>query len=232
MPRSKILLAEDDVTIADVVCRYLEHDGHDVDHVADGPTALNRALSSSPDLVVLDIMMPGMDGLEVCRRMRRSVTTPVILLTALGAESERVAGLEVGADDYVTKPFSPRELSLRVQAVLRRSHGLAGTRQVGVLHDGDLTLDLGARQAILGNGELLLTSREFDLLAFFLTNPNQVFSRKDLLASVWGWTVGDESTVTVHVRRLRGKLEDDAAVPRRVLTVWGSGYRYRPADPT
>jgi DNA-binding response OmpR family regulator len=232
VPRSKVLLAEDDPTIADVVCRYLAHDGHDVEHVVDGPTALNRALSGNPDLVVLDIMMPGMDGLEVCRRMRRSVTTPVILLTALGAESDRVAGLEIGADDYVTKPFSPRELSLRVQAVLRRARGSAGTRQVGVLRDGDLTLDLGARQAVLAGEEVLLTTREFDLLAFFLTNPGQVFSRKELLATVWGWTVGDESTVTVHVRRIRGKLEGDAAIPKRVLTVWGSGYRYEPADQT
>ena len=180
----------------------------------DGPTALNRALSGNPDLVVLDIMMPGMDGLEVCRRMRRSITTPVILLTALGAESDRVAGLEIGADDYVTKPFSPRELTLRVQAVLRRARGSAGTRQVGVLRDGDLTLDLGARQAVLAGEDVLLTTREFDLLAFFLTNPGQVFSRKELLATVWGWTVGDESTVTVHVRRLRGKARGRRARSR------------------
>jgi DNA-binding response OmpR family regulator len=227
--RSKILLAEDDPTIAEVVCRYLEHDGHDVDHVVDGPTALNRALSGNPDLVVLDIMLPGMDGLEVCRRMRRTMTTPVVLLTALGAESDRIAGLEIGADDYVTKPFSPRELTLRIQAVLRRSRGSASARQAGVLRDGDLVLDLGARQAVLAGKIVLLTTREFDLLAFFLSNPSQAYSRKELLATVWGWTVGDESTVTVHVRRLRGKIEHDAAVPQRVLTVWGSGYRYQPA---
>jgi DNA-binding response OmpR family regulator len=226
--RSKILLAAPDPTIADVVCRYLEHEGHEVDHVLDGTTALNRALSASPDLVVLDIMLPGMDGLEVCRRMRRTTTTPVVLLTALGAQSDRIAGLEIGADDYVTKPFSPRELTLRIQGVLRRSRGSAGARQVGVLRDGDLVLDLGARQAVLDGTEVLLTTREFDLLAFFLSNPSQAFSRKELLATVWGWTVGDESTVTVHVRRLRGKIEQDAAIPKRVLTVWGSGYRYQP----
>jgi DNA-binding response OmpR family regulator len=230
--RTKILVAEDDPTIADVVCRYLVHDGHDVEQVSDGPTALNCALSGSPDLVVLDVMLPGMDGFEVCRRMRRSVTTPVVLLTALGAESDRITGLEIGADDYLTKPFSPRELTLRVQAVLRRARGSAGARQVGVQRDGDLTVDLGARQAVRDGTELVLTTREFDLLAFFLSNPGQVFSRKELLSSVWGWTVGDESTVTVHVRRLRAKLEEDPADPRRVLTVWGSGYRYQPQAST
>lgn len=228
MARTRILVVEDDPIIADVVCRYLVHDGHDVEHVLDGPTALNRALSGDLDLVVLDIMLPGLDGLEVCRRIRGSVTTPVILLTALGSEADRVAGLELGADDYLTKPFSPRELVLRVQAVLRRVRGSAGVGQVGVLRDGCLSVDLGARQAVLGGDPLVLTTREFDLLAFFLSNPAQVFSRKELLSSVWGWTVGDESTVTVHVRRLRGKLEDDAAMPKRVLTVWGSGYRYQP----
>ena len=227
MARTKILVAEDDPTIADVVCRYLVHDGHDVEQVDDGTTALNRALSGNPDLVVLDVMLPGMDGFEVCRRVRQSVTTPVVLLTALGAESDRITGLEIGADDYLTKPFSPRELTLRVQAVLRRARGSAGARQVGVQRDGDLTVDLGARQAARDGTELVLTTREFDLLAFFLSNPGQVFSRKELLSSVWGWTVGDESTVTVHVRRLRAKLEDDPADPRRVLTVWGSGYRYQ-----
>jgi DNA-binding response OmpR family regulator len=228
--RTKILVAEDDPTIAEVVCRYLVHDGHDVEHVGDGPTALNRAVSGRPDLVILDIMLPGMDGLEVCRRLRRSATTPVVLLTALGSEDDRVNGLEIGADDYVSKPFSPRELTLRVQAVLRRARGSAGARQVGVQRDGDLTVDLGARHATRAGDQLELTTREFDLLAFFLSNPGQVFSRKELLSNVWGWTVGDESTVTVHVRRLRGKLEDDPADPRRVLTVWGSGYRYQPQD--
>ena len=176
MARTKILVAEDDPTIADVVCRYLVHDGHDVEQVSDGTTALNRALSGSPDLVVLDVMLPGMDGFEVCRRMRRSVTTPVVLLTALGAESDRITGLEIGADDYLTKPFSPRELTLRVQAVLRRARGSAGARQVGVQRDGDLTVDLGARQAVRDGTELVLTTREFDLLAFFLSNPGQVAS--------------------------------------------------------
>jgi len=226
--RSRILVAEDNPTISEVVARYLEHDGHEVECVADGVTALNRARSGSPDLVVLDIMLPGLDGLEVCRRLRRSVTVPVVLLTALGSESDRVAGLELGADDYVTKPFSPRELTLRVRAVLRRAAGPVGGRQTGSLQDGDLSLDLGARVATRAGEPLLLTTREFDLLAFLMANPGLVFGRQELLARVWEWDFGDESTVTVHVRRLRAKVEDDPASPGRIVTVWGTGYRYQP----
>lgn len=229
MPRTRILLAEDDATIAEVVSRYLVRDGHVVDHVEDGPTALHRALSTHPDLVVLDVMLPGMDGLEVCRRLRRSVSTPVVLLTALGSESERIVGLETGADDYVTKPFSPRELTLRIQAVLRRARGSTGVGRSGTLCDDDIVLDLAAREVVRHGSPLTLTTREFDLLAFLLANPGRVFSRRDLLSSVWGWSVGDESTVTVHVRRLRGKIETDPAEPRRVVTVWGAGYRYQPS---
>ena len=226
--RSKILVAEDDPTIAEVVTRYLEHDGHEVDCVADGVTALNRALSTSPDLVVLDIMLPGLDGLEVCRRLRRAAQVPIVLLTALGSESDRVTGLSLGADDYVTKPFSPRELTLRVRAVLRRATGPVGPRQSGELQDDDVVLDLGARIAMRAGQPLLLTTREFDLLAFFMGNPGLVFGRQELLARVWEWDFGDESTVTVHVRRLRAKVEDDPAEPRRIMTVWGTGYRYQP----
>ena len=227
----RILLAEDDPVIAEVVARYLEHDGLAVDRVSDGPTALHRALATAPDLVVLDIMLPGMNGLEVCRRLRARTSIPVLLLTALGSEGDRVAGLEQGADDYLTKPFSPRELVLRVRAVLRRVGGVAGARSTGVLHDGDLRLDRGARKVTLGPQDLDLTTREFDLLAFLMDNPGLVHDRKTLLAQVWGWDFGDQSTVTVHVRRLRAKIEHDAADPRRILTVWGSGYRYQPLVP-
>ncbi len=224
--RSLILVAEDDPTIAEVVTRYLELDGHEVICVADGVTALNRALSDSPDLVLLDIMLPGLDGLEVCRRLRESTPVPVVLLTALGTESDRVAGLELGADDYVTKPFSPRELMLRVQAVLRRAQGPTAAHQQGVRRDGDLVLDLGARDATLAGAPLSLTGRELDLLAFLMSNPGVVFDRTQLLTKVWEWDFGDESTVTVHVRRLRTKIEVDPAAPKRIVTVWGSGYRY------
>ncbi len=229
--RPRILVAEDDPTISEVVARYLERDGNEVECVADGPTALNLAMATAPDLVVLDIMLPGLDGLEVCRRLRAATAIPVVLLTALGSESERVTGLEHGADDYLTKPFSPRELVLRVRAVLRRATGAAGPRAAGVLKDGELVVDRGARSAQLQGSELVLTTREFDLLAFLLDNPGIAFDRRSLLTKVWGWDFGDESTVTVHVRRLRSKIEADPAAPERIVTVWGTGYRYHPRVP-
>jgi DNA-binding response OmpR family regulator len=224
----RVLVVEDDPTVADVVSRYLTRDGHDVEWVADGVTALSRARAAMPDLVVLDVMLPGLDGLEVCRRLRLAAAVPVVMLTALGEETDRVVGLELGADDYITKPFSPRELVLRVRAVLRRGAvaPIGRNGASGVLHDGDLILDLSAHEASLGGGPLRLTMREFDLLAFFLRHPRQVFGRRLLLEQVWGWEFGDESTVTVHVRRLREKVEHDPSQPRRIVTVWGVGYRY------
>jgi len=222
---NRVLVAEDDTTVAEVVALYLQRDGHEVEWVADGVTALHRVGVISPDLVVLDIMLPGLDGFEVFRRIRERSPVPVVMLTALGGEADRVLGLELGADDYVTKPFSPRELALRVRSVLRRGAG-ALSPGGGVLRDGDLVVDLAARQATLAGAPLLLTAREFDLLAFLMRNPGQVFERRRLLEHVWGWSFGDLSTVTVHVRRLRAKVEDDPAAPRRIRTVWGVGYRY------
>jgi len=202
---TRVLVAEDDPTVAEVVAMYLRRDGHEVEWVADGVTALNRARSAPPDLVILDVLLPGLDG--------------------LGEETDRVAGLELGADDYVTKPFSPRELALRVRSVLRRAAGALAPGD-GVLRDGDLVVDLAAHQATLAGTLLRLTVREFDLLAFLMRNPRQVFAKRQLLEHVWGWAFGDVSTVTVHVRRLREKVEDDPVAPRRILTVWGVGYRY------
>jgi DNA-binding response OmpR family regulator len=171
-------------------------------------------------------MLPGIDGLEVCRRMRMAAPDlPVVMLTALGEEADRVLGLEIGADDYVTKPFSPRELVLRVQSVLRRSAPAAAT-PAEVLADGDLEVDAARRLVRLRGAEVALTVREFDLLVFLMRNPGRVFRRGQLLEEVWGWTFGDQSTVTVHMRRLREKVEDDPAAPRRIVTVWGVGYRY------
>jgi DNA-binding response OmpR family regulator len=227
---TRVLLAEDDPVVAEVVAAYLQRNGHEVEWVADGVTALNRARSMPPDLVILDVLLPGMDGLEVCRRIREQAPTPVVMLTALGEETDRVLGLELGADDYVTKPFSPRELALRVLSVLRRAAG-AFAPGGGVLRDGDLVVDLAAHQATLLGTPLRLTVREFDLLAFLVRNPGQVFSKRQLLEQVWGWEFGDVSTVTVHVRRLREKVEDDPVTPRRILTVWGVGYRYEAQGP-
>ena len=222
---TRVLVAEDDTTVAEVVTMYLQRDGHEVEWVADGVTALHRARSLPPDLVILDVLLPGLDGLEVCRRIRELAPTPVVMLTALGEETDRVLGLELGADDYVTKPFSPRELALRVRSVLRRAGGAFAPGD-GVLRDGDLVVDLAAHEATLAGTPLRLTVREFDLLAFLMRNPRQVFERRRLLEHVWGWSFGDLSTVTVHVRRLREKVEDDPVAPRRILTVWGVGYRY------
>jgi DNA-binding response OmpR family regulator len=221
-----ILVVDDDPTVSDVVRRYLERAGFEVRLAADGQAALASFARDRPDLVVLDLMLPGIDGLEVCRRLRTTAEeVPIIMLTALGEESDRVLGLRLGADDYVTKPFSPRELVLRVQSVLRRSVARPPA-PAETLADGALELDLARRVARLDGAELPLTVREFDLLAFLMRNPGRAFRRAELLEAVWGWTFGDQSTVTVHVRRLREKIERDPANPRRIVTVWGVGYRY------
>ncbi|MBQ1090395.1 response regulator transcription factor [Streptomyces sp. B93] len=221
---ARVLVVDDDPTVAEVVSGYLDRAGYVVDLAVDGPDALARASAHWPDLVVLDLMLPGMDGLEVCRRMRGRGPVPVIMLTARGDEDDRILGLEVGADDYVTKPFSPRELVLRVGSVLRRARP-AG-QPSDTLSRAGLTVDPAARRALKGGTELSLTTREFDLLAFFLRHPGRAFSREELMSEVWGWDFGDLSTVTVHVRRLRGKVEDDPARPRFIQTVWGVGYRF------
>jgi DNA-binding response OmpR family regulator len=218
-----VLVVEDDPTVAEIVAGYLDRAGYAVDRAEDGPAALARAAERWPDLVVLDLMLPGMDGLEVCRRMRDQGPVPVIMLTARGDEDDRILGLEVGADDYVTKPFSPRELVLRVESVLRRTRPRAETHP---LRSAGLAIDPAARRATKNGAELALTLREFDLLAFLLRNPGRAYSREDLMREVWGWDFGDLSTVTVHVRRLRGKIEDDPARPRLIQTVWGVGYRF------
>jgi DNA-binding response OmpR family regulator len=224
------LVVDDDVTVSDVVRRYLEQAGFQVRLAADGAAGLAAAAAQQPDLVVLDLMMPGIDGLEVCRRLRRQLPDlPVVMLTALGEEADRVLGLEVGADDYVTKPFSPRELVLRIHSVLRRTAGPAANPAVAEkLIDAQLTVDTARRIAELAGVPLSLTVREFDLLVFLMRHPARAWSRADLLDKVWGWQFGDQSTVTVHVRRLREKIEKDPAEPDRIRTVWGVGYRYDP----
>jgi DNA-binding response OmpR family regulator len=222
----RVLVVDDDPTVSDVVRRYLERAEFEVTLAADGPAALRAFAARRPDLVVLDLMLPGISGLDVCRRLREQAGTdvPIVMLTALGEESDRVLGLELGADDYITKPFSPRELVLRVQSVLRRATPRPPAAEV--LTDGDLVVDVARRTARLAGAELALTVREFDLLVFLLRQPGRAFRRAELLEAVWGWTFGDQSTVTVHVRRLREKIEADPAEPRRIVTVWGVGYRY------
>jgi two-component system response regulator ResD len=221
---SSVLVVDDDETVAQVVVSYLERAGHQVEHVADGAAALKAIDANPPDLLVLDLMLPEIDGLEVCRRVRRShPDLPVIMLTALGEAEDRIAGLEVGADDYVTKPFSPRELVLRIDSVLRRS--TAARQPARLLRAGAITVDRAARRATRAGVELALTVRELELLAYLLEHPGVAFNRDELMREVWGWTFGDQSTVTVHVRRLREKVEDDPTNPTLIKTVWGVGYR-------
>jgi DNA-binding response OmpR family regulator len=224
---TRILVVEDDRTVAEVVTRYLEREGFVVESVGDGNEALARADAQLPDLVVLDIMLPGLDGLEVCRRLRSRAPIPVVMLTARGSEEDRVLGLELGADDYVSKPFSPRELTARVKAVLRRAGSPLGeVDSAGTVEYDGLQIDFGAREARVRGELATLTAREFELLAFLVRRPRQVFRRDELLEHVWGYTYGDTSTVTVHIRRLREKIEDDPSTPRRITTVWGVGYRF------
>ena len=227
---SRILVVDDDPTVAEVVAGYLERAGFAVERAGDGPEALRLAGGRWPDLVVLDLMLPGLDGLEVCRRLRAAGPVPVIMLTARGDEEDRITGLEVGADDYVTKPFSPRELVLRVESVLRRTRTVqaASAASRSVLRAGGLAVDVATRRATRDGRELALTLREFDLLAYFLERPGAAHTREDLMRRVWGWDFGDLSTVTVHVRRLRAKIEDDPARPQLIQTVWGVGYRFEP----
>ncbi len=228
----RVLLVEDDPTLAEVVRKYLERDGYEVSVEASGETGLDTALSWQPDLVVLDIMLPGMDGYEVCRRLRNSTPIPVVMLTARATEDDRVLGLELGADDYVTKPFSPRELAARVSAVLRRAagplaEGAAAPQGHTRLTAGSIAVDLHSREVTRQGTVLHLTAKEFDLLAHLMRHPRTAFSRKELMAAVWGWTYGDTATVTVHIRRLRTKVEPDPSDPVHLVTVAG-GYRFEP----
>ena len=230
---ARILVVDDDVNVSEVVARYLERDGFEVETVGDGREAVDRALADPPDLVVLDLMLPGIDGLEVCRRLRALAPVPVIMLTARGDEADRVIGLELGADDYIAKPFSPKELVARVRAVLRRATGPLAAPPGGAVcfDDGELHVDVAAREARLGDAVVPLTAREFELLVFLMRHPRQAFRREDLLQQVWGTRYGDTSTVTVHVRRLREKVEPDPSDPVRIATVWGVGYRWEGVTP-
>ncbi len=222
-----VLVVDDDATVREVVITYLSKAGHTVTSAADGYAALASVAQSPPELIVLDLMLPGVDGLEVCRRLRETSDIPVIMLTAKGTVSDRVVGLEQGADDYVTKPFSPRELVLRVDSVLRRTGEPPPSG--GPVQSGDIVVDPGSRLVTRDAARIPMTVREFDLLHHFVSHAGRVFSREDLLRDVWGWSFGDDSTVTVHVRRLREKLEADPTHPARLVTVWGVGYRWEEA---
>ncbi len=215
--------------VAEVVERYLRRDGYDVHAVHDGQAALSAFDQFRPDLVVLDLMLPGLDGIELCRRLRTRGDTPVIMLTARSEEIDKLLGLGVGADDYVTKPFSPREVVARVKAVLRRARQPAVSDDGESVRFGDLRLNGRSRSVEDGRGPIPLTAREFDLLFHLASHPNQVFTRDQLMTSVWDYAfAGDSTTVTVHIRRLRAKIEADPARPRHLKTVWGVGYKFEP----
>jgi DNA-binding response OmpR family regulator len=228
---ASVLVVDDEPIIREVLARYLEHAGFEVETADDGNRALQAVSAGQPDLMILDLMLPGLDGLEVFRRIQGSANQPaVIMLTARGAETDRVVGLELGADDYVSKPFSPRELVARVQAVLRRagSHDPAQS-EAQLLRFGGLEIDPGPREVRVDGEKIALTPKEFELLLFLASRPRVAFSRAQLLEELWDLAFdGDPSVVTVHVRRLREKIESDPSTPRRLITVWGVGYRFEP----
>jgi len=222
-----VLVVDDEPIVREVVVRYLAREGHRTLEAADGNAARDAITRTNPDLVVLDVMLPGTDGLELCKWIRSTSELPVIMLTARGEEADRIVGLELGADDYVTKPFSPRELAARVRSVLRRA--TPADAAVERLTFGDVELERATRDTRKSGGDVRLTAKEFDLLWFLASHPRRVFSRDQLMASVWGYTAAlDTGTVTVHVRRLREKLEDSPSEPRHLQTVWGVGYRLAP----
>lgn len=225
MPVAKILVVDDEPNIREVVELYLRRDGHIVVPAADGEEALELYRQAHPDLVVLDLMLPKLSGVEVCRRIQAERRVPLIMLTARGEEEDRIVGLGLGADDYVTKPFSPRELAARVEAVLRRTGEAPEDGKVLVFDE--LRIDSGTREVSIRGERVTLTAREFDLLYHMASQPRRVFTRDQLMEAVWGYAFSaDTSTVTVHVRRLREKLETDPARPRYLQTVWGVGYRF------
>jgi DNA-binding response OmpR family regulator len=222
-----VLVVDDEPIVREVVVRYLAREGYATLEAGDGDAARDLLERQSPDLVVLDVMLPGVDGLELCRWIRSRSELPVIMLTARGEEADRIVGLELGADDYVTKPFSPRELAARVRSVLRRAAPSSGSSER--LAFGDVGLDAQTREVHKAGAELRLTAKEFDLLWFLASHPRRVFGRDQLMSRVWGYEAAlDTGTVTVHVRRLREKIEDDPSQPRHLQTVWGVGYRLVP----
>jgi DNA-binding response OmpR family regulator len=235
----RVLVVEDDTTVSEVISAYLERDGYDCRVTEDGTSAEQLWAQWRPDLVVLDVMLPGLSGLEVLRRRRTDGDeTPVVMLSARGEEEDRVVGLEFGADDYLVKPFSPRELVLRIHGLLRRDQRLRSDSVLPrSITRGELMIDAIGRTVTQAGRPLELTKREFDLISYLVSYPGQAFTKRELLRRVWGWDFGDTSTVTVHVRRLREKLEVDPSDPRLILTVRGVGYRFtdataNPADTT
>jgi DNA-binding response OmpR family regulator len=224
---NRILVVDDARIVTEVVERYLRLEGYEARVAEDGAQALKIAREWHPNLVVLDLMLPEIDGLEVCRQLRHDGSVPIIMLTAKGEETDRIVGLELGADDYIAKPFSPRELVARVKSVLRRTMDGAGQQIDGLLRYGDLAIDPMAREVSMRGHRINLTAKEFDLLYFFASHPSQVFTREQLMNQVWDYSYSAEyGTITVHIRRLRVKIEADPLKPRYIKTLWGVGYKF------
>ncbi|MFW0860590.1 MAG: response regulator [Dethiobacter sp.] len=229
---ARILVVDDEKTIVKGLKFSLEKEGYEVLAAYDGAEALSLFKKENPDLIVLDLMLPEVDGFEVCRRIRKGSEVPIIMLTARGEDIDKILGLELGADDYVTKPFNPRELTARIKAILRRSQIPSGKDQTGmqVIRLQDLQIDLFQRKVRIRDKEVDLTSKEFALLSLLASHPGRVFSREKLLEHVWGYDYyGDVRTVDVHIRHMREKIEPDPATPQLILTVWGAGYKFREA---
>lgn len=226
---TRIVIVEDEPSISEVVSLYLNRAGYEVTSFSDGLAAFDHFSKVLPDLVILDVMMPGMDGFSLIRSIRDRSEVPVILLTSRREESDRIAGLELGADDYVVKPFSPQELVSRVRAVLRRTQSKTEPTSNGIVQSGKLIMNPQTREVMANGSEIILTAKEFDLLYHLASHPRQVFSRDQLLESIWGLQdFIDPSTVTVHIRRLREKIESDPTSPVHLVTAWGVGYKFEP----
>jgi two-component system response regulator ResD len=224
---NQILVVDDERIVTEVVERYLRLEGYEVKIAQDGAQALKIAGEWHPDLVVLDLMLPEIDGLEVCRQLRQDRSVPIIMLTAKGEETDRIVGLELGADDYMVKPFSPRELVARVKSVLRRTTDGISRKTDDLLRYGDLDIDPMAREVTSRGHRISLTAKEFDLLYFLASHPNEVFTRDQLMNQVWDYAYSAEyGTITVHIRRLRAKIETDPLKPRFIKTLWGVGYKF------
>jgi DNA-binding response OmpR family regulator len=229
MKTYKILVVDDEIDIVDFIDDYLTGEGYEVIKAYDGVEALDKIRQNLPDLVVLDVMLPGLDGFEVCKQMRSESTVPILMVTAKDTDVDKIVGLEIGADDYMPKPFNPRELVARVKAILRRTYrqDYQSHSQTVTLKHKDLSIDAERRMATIGHRQLELTMKEFDLLLFLMRNPGHVYSRDHLLDYVWGQDsfVGAR-TVDVHIRRLREQIETDASQPQYIKTVWGVGYKF------
>jgi DNA-binding response OmpR family regulator len=229
--KKSILVVDDEATIREVLSRYLQREGFRVFEAADGFEALDAIKYNPPDLIVLDLMLPGIDGLTLTQHLREDREIPIIMLTAKGEANDRIRGLDLGADDYITKPFSPQEVVSRIRAVLRRVGGAVASQDQKTIVFGRLVIDPSSHSVSVDGKSIPLTAKEFDLLLYFMRNPRQVFTRAQLLGSVWDDELyTDPSTVTVHIRRLREKIEVDPSKPQHILTVWGVGYKFESGD--